>query len=84
MFWDLLFARNLVNKVIVPDDYLAERRLPFWRRKRLAYAPDPYDPADFSPVEQSSARAKLGLRVDKVMFLMFGELSAGKGLMTLG
>jgi glycosyltransferase involved in cell wall biosynthesis len=83
LFWDLLFARNLVNKVIVLDDYLKERSLPFWRRQRLAYAPDPYDPADFSPIGQSSARAKLGLPEDKAIFLMFGELSAGKGLMTL-
>jgi len=83
LFWDLLFARNLVNKVLVMDEYLAERRLPFWRQRRLTYLPDPYDPIDFSPVEQSSARAKLGLPADKVIFLMFGELSVGKGLMTL-
>ena len=83
LFWDLLFARNLVNKVIVMDDHLAERRLPFWRQRRLVYAPDPYDPNDFSPIEQSAARTKLGLRPDRVIFLMFGELSAGKGLMTL-
>jgi len=83
LFWDLLFARNLVNKVAIMDEYLAERRLPSWRRRRLVYVPDPYDPNDFLPVEQGFARGELDVPGDKVVFLMFGELSSGKGLLTL-
>lgn len=83
VFWDLLFARNLVGKVIVTDEFLRERRLPFWRRNRIAYAPDPYDPQEFPHVEQDQARAVLGLPTDRTIFMMFGELSESKGLMTL-
>lgn len=80
LMWDLLFRRGLVDRVLISDDFLAERMIPGWRRRRLNYVPDPWDPAEFPPVTRLAARIRLGLPADRKILLLFGAIKPRKGL----
>jgi glycosyltransferase involved in cell wall biosynthesis len=78
--WDLLFARRLLDRILVSDDFLEERSLPSWRRQKISYVPDPWDPRSFPRLERAAAKAMLGLPAKKKILLVFGALKPRKGL----
>jgi glycosyltransferase involved in cell wall biosynthesis len=80
---DAMLKRSGVSKLLVSDEYLERRRLPGWRRKRLMYLPDPWDPDEFTVTPQKSAREALRLPPYGPIVLMFGELSRRKGVDTM-
>ena len=69
--------------LLVSDEYLQSRLLPPWRRKRLMFLPDPWDPDEFAVLSKASAREALGLTLNVPIVLMFGELSRRKGVDTM-
>ena len=77
--WDFLHARCFA-KLLISDDYLSGRVIPPWRRRYLSYLPDPWAPEEFRKVSRSDAEALLQLPSGKKRFLLFGDLSARKGL----
>jgi glycosyltransferase involved in cell wall biosynthesis len=77
--WDTLHWRGLAARVLISDDFLSERRLPHWRNY-VRYLPDPWDPAEFSEIEQQQARRRLGLHATSYVALVFGDLSPRKGI----
>lgn len=80
---DLMLRRTRVSAVLVSDEYLESRLLPPWRRKRLMFLPDPWDPDEFAVLPMASAREALGLPAGAPIVLMFGELSRRKGIDTM-
>jgi D-inositol-3-phosphate glycosyltransferase len=80
---DLMLRRSGVSTVLVSDEYLESRLLPAWRRKRLMFLPDPWDPDEFAVLPKASAREALGLPPNVPLVLMFGELSRRKGVDTM-
>ena len=80
---DLMLKRAGVSTVLIPDEYLESRLLPPWRRKRLMFLPDPWDPDEFAVVPKASAREAVGLPPNVPIVLMFGELARRKGVDTM-
>ena len=80
---DLMLRGAGVSTVLVSDEYLESRLLPPWRRKRLMFLPDPWDPDEFAVLPKASAREALELPPNFPIVLMFGELSRRKGVDTM-
>lgn len=80
LMWDVLFGRGLLKGVLISDDFLSERRIPAWRRRRLWYVPDPWDNAEFSAIPRTTARQRLDLPSDRAVILLFGALRPRKGI----
>lgn len=80
--WDSLRVRGATRRVLVSDDYLDERMLPPWRRRYIRRLPDPWDPDEFPTIEQQTARSRLGFDTNWYLALVFGDLSARKGVET--
>ncbi len=78
--WDVLLGRGLLDRLLVSDDFLDERRMPGWRRRRIDYVPDPWDPGEFLSLERQAARSLLGLPPANMILLVFGALKPRKGL----
>jgi glycosyltransferase involved in cell wall biosynthesis len=78
--WDVLFGRRLLDRVLVSDDFLTERNLPSWRRQRINYVPDPWDPHDFPVIDRTEAKTTLRLPASRKVLMVFGALKPRKGL----
>lgn len=78
--WDLLFGRGLLDRILVSDDFLAERSIPPWRRRKISYVPDPWDPLQFLPWDRSVAKARLSLPTNRKVLMVFGALKQRKGM----
>lgn len=78
--WDVLMVRGLLDRLLVSDDLLNERRMPRWRRSRIDYVPDPWDPGEFPTLDRQAARHLLGLPPTSKVLLVFGALKPRKGL----
>jgi glycosyltransferase involved in cell wall biosynthesis len=80
LVWDYLIISRGIRKILISDDGLDRSRLPFWRRKAMSYIPDPWNPEEFIVKNKVVACSQLGLRSDVLRFMVFGDLSARKGV----
>jgi len=80
LLWDYVHYRSRVERLLISDDFLAVRRVPRWRRRYLSYLPDPWDPDEFPALTKSEAQHSIGLRPERIRFLVFGDLSWRKGI----
>jgi glycosyltransferase involved in cell wall biosynthesis len=78
--WDMLRYCNVIDTLLVSDDYLDRRKYPFWRRRYVSFLPDPWCPVEFEPLSKVAACEKLCVSPSKMRFLVFGDISSRKGL----
>ncbi len=78
--WDLLFLRGLLDRILISDDFLADRSLPPWRRRKISYVPDPWDPSQFPPFDRLVAKERLSLPTNRKVLMVFGALKQRKGM----
>jgi glycosyltransferase involved in cell wall biosynthesis len=78
--WDVLVASGRVDRVLISDDTWRERMIPPWRAAYVRLLPDPWNPTDFVSRSRDAACAELGLDSKRTRFLLFGDLSARKGV----
>jgi glycosyltransferase involved in cell wall biosynthesis len=79
-FFNCLFIKNSIDKILVSDEFLEARHYSRWKKKFINYIPDPWNPSDFKLLQKESACEALKFPTDKTLFLMFGEISFRKGI----
>ncbi len=75
--WRTLLATSKIGLVFVSDERLNEGVNAY--SKKIAYLPDPWDPADFREYRQAEARSFLNIPSAPTVFLLFGMLDERKG-----
>ena len=75
--WRAILATGGFERLWISDDFMKENDSGY--PGRVAYLPDPWDPADFKQYTMDAARARLSIDDSDIVYLMFGLLNRKKG-----
>jgi glycosyltransferase involved in cell wall biosynthesis len=75
--WRIAMATKCINRIHISDDKLKYKKISY--PKQVFYLPDPWDPNDLHLLPQETARSKMEIPPEAVVFLMFGAIDERKG-----